>query len=141
MLCFCFKLVILIAVCRISLTFKDDDAFDTDDDDSINRFVKIFISTYPISLIITLIYNSYTEGNFLLDLTVDFTESTNMYFSNSYIVAKVELKSFCDQWASTVGEEEVPDTTNKIDTWEEAGGVTSWVDSTFTPTEIKQIYS
>ncbi len=48
MLRFCFKLVILITVCRISLTFKDDDAQDTDDD-SVNRFEKLLFYLFSIT--------------------------------------------------------------------------------------------
>jgi len=76
-----------------------------------------------------------------VDLTADFTESKNEYFSSKYKIAKAELKSFCGQWANTVGEEEVPDSTNRDTTWEAAGGITSWIESDFTPTEIEQIYS
>lgn len=51
MLRFCFNLVILLISCRLSLAFKDDDYYDTDDD-KINRLVKLS-RAFKLSLILT----------------------------------------------------------------------------------------
>ena len=40
-----------------------------------------------------------------------------------------------------MGDAEVPDTKDKDATWSKAGGITSWIDSDFSPTEIKQMYT
>lgn len=66
------------------------------------------------------------DGNYLYNLKMDATETTNLYNDETMQDILGDLQGRRLKWADKVKQPEVPTTTDKASTWIKAGGTMPW---------------
>jgi len=80
------------------------------------------------------------NGPFLFDLHSDSTESTNVFTSDDYSQIANHMMERTEYWANQIADPQIPSTSGKNTSWIAAGGVAPWLESTYTPLNVKQGY-